>query len=166
MIDLRLTLELLLLHVLPGSLLDDLATETILDGTVDQSEVDAPLGCISLSGVLLVPHSEESLVGQVHLFVHIARPVVREVIPLHKLVVDGGKRLLSKFVVEVGVDQVVVVVELAIDVRAVLHELRLGVPVGDFAGVQALVEVHIPIDSDVVRTWDVSPIFFISLGQL
>ena len=104
---------------------------------------------------------------EVHFRIYITYFVSRKVVSLYKLIVDWGQGcVLRKLIAQVLVHQIVVVVELSVDVRAVLHEVRLGVLVGHVEWVRAIVEVHIPVNADVVGSWYVFPICFVCLWQL
>ena len=81
-------LEYVFHHLQPGSLFHDLTPKAVLDRAVEQGEVDTPLSAVGLRSVLLVPDSEECLVGEVHLLINIANVVAREVVSLSELIVD------------------------------------------------------------------------------
>ena len=80
----------MIFHLLPRSLFDNLTPKAVLNRTVEQGEVDTPLSIVGLRSILLVPDSEESLVGEVHFRVYITNFITRKVVTLHKLVVDYG----------------------------------------------------------------------------
>lgn len=166
LIDVSFVGKLAFLHLEPGALLDDLSTETVLDRTVQESQVNAPLGIIGLGSVLLIPHSKEGLVGEVHGRIDVSNCITGEVSTLNKIAIDSWQGFLADFVIKVFVDEVVVLVKLTVDIRSIFHEFRLGVHVGDFEWVCAVVEIHVPVNSDIVVAWDALPVGLVLLRQL
>ena len=71
-INLLLVLEACTANLLPDTLLNDLATESIIDGRVEKREPDAPLAFGRFGGILLVPNTIGSLVCKIHLCIKMA----------------------------------------------------------------------------------------------
>jgi hypothetical protein len=98
-IDLFLCGKLAILHSEPGALLYDLSTEAILDRTIEESQVNAPLSIVGLGSILLIPHSKESLVGEVHRRIYVSNIILIEVSTLNKRAIYSRQGFLTDFVI-------------------------------------------------------------------
>ena len=162
-------MKLCLHHGLPNALLNYLATKTILDSRVEQGQVDAPLLIRRLCRILLIPNAKERLVCQVHWSVHVAvrvAAILDKIDTLRKVCIDGWQSLLSDRIIQVHVGEISVSIVLSVSVRPELLELRLRLLVYHFMSVRAVVEVLIPVNTYIVGSWNVFPIFFVLGGQL
>ena len=117
---------------------------------------------------MLVPNAEERLVCQVHWSVHEAVRItaLHKIDTLHEVCIDGWQRLLSDRIIQVLVDEISVVVVLSVSVRPELPELRLHLRVYHIMSVRAIVEVLIPVYTNIIRTWYILPVLFVLRGQL
>ncbi len=165
-IDLFLILELGIVDLSPGALLEHLTSQTVLDSRVEQGQVDAPYLVWGFCRVLLVPYSKQRLVGKIHWSVDKAIAITLKRCLLLELIEHSWELLFTDKVVQSAVVKIVVDVGLAIDIGSEFHELGLGIFVGDIHHIGAIVEVLIPVDADVVRTWDTSPVGLIFHGEL
>ena len=131
----------------------------VVKQAVEKIEVEAPLSIILLGNVPLVPVTKEGLVRDVHRFVEITNLILCEVDALHVFAVYGRQDVaLRELIPQLFVRDIVVRVKLSIRVGTVLHEFWLRVSVGHLHGVRTIVEVHVPIDTYIEASWDVSPI--------
>ena len=85
---------------------------------------------------------------------------------LREVVEDSWELFSAHNVVKRGVVELVVVVELAVVVRAKLLELWLLTFVDYVEGVGGVVEVLVPVNAQVVFPWDVLPVGLVFLRQL
>ena len=99
-IDLVCIFKLGSTDLLPGTLLNNLAPETILNGRVEEREVDTPHLIWGFGCVLLVPNSEQSLVCKIHWSVQESIAVAIESCALTKLIEYRGQLRLTNQVVE------------------------------------------------------------------
>ena len=167
-INLLLVLEACIANLLPDTLLNDLATESIIDGRVEKREPDAPLAFGRFGSILLVPNTVGSLVCKIHLCVKMAItiPVRLEGDSLREVVVNGWQFLSADDVVKRAVVEVLVVVELPVGVRSELLELWLFTFVHNVHCVGGIVEVLVPVDAQVVFAGDVLPVGLVLFRQL
>lgn len=165
-VDLFLIFELGVIDLGPGALLEHLAPQTVLDSRVEQGQVDAPHLVWGFCRVLLVPYSKQRLVRKIHWSVDKAIAVTLKRCLLMELIEHSRELLFTDQVVQSAVVKIVVDVGLAIDIGSKLHELRLDVFVSDIHHIGAIVEILIPVDADVVRAWDTSPVRLIFHGEL
>lgn len=165
-IDLFLTFKLSVVDLGPGALLEHLTSQTVLDGRVEQGQVDAPHLVWGFCRVLLVPYSKQRLIGKIHWSVDKAITITLKRCLLTELIEHSRELLFTNKVVQSAIVEIVVDVGLAIDIWTEFHELGLDVFVGDIHHIGAIVEVLIPVDADVVRAWDTSPVRLIFHGEL
>lgn len=161
-----LILELGVMHLHPGSLLDNLTAKSILNSAVEKGEVNAPLCFVCLSRVLLVPNTVECLISEMNGSINVTHSIGSEVVSLHKFVVHRVKSLLSNLIIQLAVHEIVVGIELAVNIRANLLEFRLGIGVRYFVRVRAFVEVLVPINGQIVWAWDALPVWLVFGRQL
>ena len=82
-------LQILLLHLLPDYIVEELLSHDVVKQAVEKIEVEAPLSSILLGNVPLVPVTKEGLVRDVHRRVEVTYLILCEVDALHEFAVCG-----------------------------------------------------------------------------
>ena len=138
----------------------ELAAQVLLRNLIEDVQEGAPLVLGLLRRVLQIPHIEEGLVRQVHRLVNHATVIAVELDALCVVHVDDWlRRALIK-------RQICVVVLLAVHEGAELLELRLRVLVDHVLRIRAIVQILVPVDRDVVLSWNAQPIVLVGGRQL
>lgn len=95
-------LKLLGSHLCPGTILDYLATKTIVNCRVDQCKIDAPLLIWLLTHqILLIPNAKRSLVREIHWRINCTSIVTFKFASLGERIEDSGELLLTDRVIKV-----------------------------------------------------------------
>lgn len=146
-------------------MLNDLAPKTVLNGRVEERQVDTPNLIWGFGCVLLVPNSEQRLVRQIHWSVQVSIAVAVESCALGELIEYRGQLRLTDQVFKGLISQIAVGIRLTVDVGAEFHEFRLDVLVDHVLGVRAIVKVLIPVDTDIMGARDSVPVSLVCLSE-
>ncbi len=107
-VNLFFFLELGIVDLGPGALLEHLTSQTVLDGRVEQGQVDTPHLVRGFCRVLLIPYSEQRLVGKIHWSVDKAVAITLKRCLLLELIEHSRELLFANKVVQSAVVEIVV----------------------------------------------------------